>query len=80
LTEKKCCADKDRICNSDCISYNPDGLTIVRIPRFDRTLPTPQWTWTGTEAWKAIVCKQHGFTIQTLEKVEPDAEIKGHDG
>lgn len=79
MTEKKCCGDSERPCNEECIAYNPDGFTIMRVPRFDRTLPTPQWTWSGTEAYKAIVCKQHGFTIKVLEKIEPPEDVNAHD-
>ena len=72
MTEKKCCSDAERVCNSDCVAYNPNGFSIVRMPRFDRTLPVPQWTWTGTEARHAIVCNDHGFTIETLDILEPE--------
>ena len=73
--EKKCCDDEERTCTADCVAYNPEGFTIVRLPQFDRSLPTPQWTWTGTEARRAIVCLKNGFTIQVLEKIEPKKEL-----
>jgi len=76
--ERKCCDNQERICDGNCISFAKDGFSIQRVPKFDRTLPTPQWTWAGTEAWRAIVCKKHGFTIELLEKTNPPEE-KRHD-
>ena len=72
--EKKCCRDENRICDENCIAYNPDGFTILRVPRFDRSLPTPQWTWSGTEAYRAAVCKRYQFTIEALKRIEPPKE------
>ena len=77
-TERKCCDNLERPCNEDCVAYNAEGFSITRLPRFDRTLPTPQWTWSGTAATKAAVCKKHGFTIEVLEEISPPEESK-HD-
>lgn len=78
---RMCCDDKDRPCDETCAAYNKEGYSITRVPRFDRTLPTPQWTWSGTAASNAIVCKKHGFTIEVLNEISPPEESHhGRDG